>query len=62
MSETKFTDQRPRTTRAELPEWAKAKAPLPKDETLAVFIDKLRHEFRERVRAYKEAHPESERE
>ena len=48
-----------KTTDAELPDWAKAHTPLPKDEGLQTFIDKLREEFR--VRAYKEAHPEPER-
>ena len=49
-----------KTTDAEFPDWAKAHKPLPKDEGLAVFIDKLREEFRQRVRAYKEAHLEPE--
>ena len=49
-----------KTTDAEFPDWAKAHKPLPKDEGLAVFIDQLREEFRQRVRAYKEAHPEPE--
>ena len=47
-----------KTTDAELPDWAKAHKPLPKDEGLQTFIDKLREEFRQRVRAYQEAHPE----
>ncbi len=50
-----------KTTDAELPDWAKAHTPLPKDAGLAVFIDKLREEFRARVRAYKEAQQEPER-
>ena len=50
-----------KTTDAELPDWAKAHKPLPKDEGLQTFIDKLREEFRQRVRAYQEAHPERKR-
>ena len=49
-----------KTTDAELPDWAKAHKPLPKDEGLQIFIDKLREEFRQRVQAYKEAHPKPE--
>ena len=45
MSETKFTDQRPRTTKAEMPEGMRALKPLPKDPELVAFIARLKAQF-----------------
>lgn len=48
--EIKLTDQRPRTTHHEIPEKLRAIKPLPKDPALVEFIEKLREQFRQRLR------------
>lgn len=50
VSEVKVTDQRPRTTNSEIPEKLRAIKPLPKDPELVAFIEKLREQFRARVK------------
>lgn len=55
MSEIDVTNQRPRTTKAEMPEGMRAKNPLPKDPALVEFIQKLKADFLARVK------PEAER-
>lgn len=49
MSEINVTDQRPKTTTAQMPEGMRAKAPLPKDPELVKFIAKLKAQFLSRV-------------
>lgn len=50
MSEINLTDQRPKTTKAEMPEGMKALKPLGKDPEITAFIDKLRAQFLARVK------------
>ncbi len=47
MSEIKFTDQRPRTTKLELPEEQRAKR-LPPDPEIQAGIERLREKFMRR--------------
>ncbi len=49
MSEIKFTDQRPRTTTAEIPEGMRALKTMDKDPEVAEFIQKLKAQFLARV-------------
>lgn len=49
-SEVKVTEQRPRTTTADIPEKLRAIKPLPKDPELAALIERLREQFRARVK------------
>lgn len=48
MSEINATDQRPRTTTAEMPEKLRALKPLPKDPQIMALIEKLKAEFKTR--------------
>jgi len=49
VSEIKLTDQRPRTTTAEMPEKLRAIKPLPKDEQLQAFIETMREKYKRRM-------------
>ena len=49
MSDINLTDQRPRTTTAEMPEKLRALKPLPKDPSLQALIAKLKADFLARV-------------
>lgn len=49
MSETNVTDQRPRTTKAEVPEKMRALTKPEKDPEVQAFIQRLKARFLERV-------------
>lgn len=49
MSEINLTDQRPKTTTATMPEWARARKPLPPDPALDALKRNMLAKLRERM-------------